>query len=60
MLRDTDWQLALTTAGGVRAPLRIEGLFSFGRYIRSMGMNWLIGAGSQLASFSAPGDSLWK
>lgn len=46
-----------STAGGVQVPLRIEGSFSFGQYMRSIAMKSPFGAGSQLASLSAPGDS---
>jgi hypothetical protein len=47
---------AFSTRGGVHVPLRIEGVFSFGKYIRSIGRNSPFGAGSQLASLSAPGE----
>ena len=53
-------QLALTTAGGVQLPSRIEGLFSFGQYMRIIAMKSPFGAGSQLDSLSAPGDAFWK
>ena len=33
---------------------------SLGQYMRSIGRNGPFGAGSQLASLSAPGDSFWK
>src|SRR5262249_26229999 len=48
------------TAGGFQVPSRIDGSFSFGQYIRSVRMNGPLGAGSQLASLSVPGDSFWK
>src|SRR5262249_46326369 len=51
---------AFCTAGGVHDPLRIDGLFSLGQYIRSVRLNGPFGAGSQLASLSLPGDSFWK
>jgi hypothetical protein len=41
-------------------PLRIEGLFSFGQYMRIMAMKLPFGAGSQFGSRSLPGDSFWK
>ena len=53
-------QFALATGGTFHVPFRIEGDASFGQYIRSIGMNSPFGAGSQLASLSAPGDSFWK
>ena len=37
----------------------IDGSFSFGQYRRSIRMNLPLGAGSQLASLSLPGDSFW-
>lgn len=49
-----------TTRGGVQVPSRIDGLFSFGQYMRSIGRNAPFGAGSQLFSLSLPGDSFWK
>src|SRR5262245_2836376 len=48
------------TLGGVQLPSRIDGALSLGQYMRSIGMNSPFGAGSQLASLSAPGDSVWK
>ena len=48
------------TAGGVHVPLRIEGAFSLGQYMRSMAMKSPFGAGNQFASLSAPGVSFWK
>jgi hypothetical protein len=50
----------LATAGGVHVPLRIEGAFSLGQYMRSMAMKSPFGAGNQFASLSAPGVSFWK
>lgn len=40
-------------------PSIIEGDSSFGQYMRSMRMNCSLGAGSQLDSFSLPGNSFW-
>jgi hypothetical protein len=51
---------ALATAGGVHVPLRIEGAFSLGQYMRSMAIKSPFGAGNQFASLSAPGVSFWK
>ena len=53
-------QLTFTTCGGVHVPSRIEGLVSLGQYMRSIGRKGPFGAGSQLASLSAPGDSFWQ
>jgi hypothetical protein len=50
---------ACFTPGGFQEPSRIDGLLSLGQYIRSMRMNFPAGAGSQLASFSGPGDWCW-
>jgi hypothetical protein len=50
----------LTTAGIFQVPFKIEGVVSFGQYILIIGMNSPFGAGSQLASLSAPGDATWK
>jgi hypothetical protein len=41
-------------------PSRIEGGDSFGQYMRNIGIKSPVGAGSQLASLSLPGDSFWK
>ena len=49
-----------STLGGVQVPLMIDGLFSFGQYIRSIGMKSPLDAGSQLASLPLPGDACWK
>jgi len=49
-----------STPGGLQVPLRIEGGASFGQYMRNIGMKSPVGAGSQLASLSLPGDSFWK
>jgi len=38
----------------------IEGGFCFGQYSRSMGINLVLGAGSQLASLAFPGESAWR
>src|SRR5262245_35192010 len=46
--------------GGVHEPSSTDGDFSFGQYMRIIGMNSPLGAGSQLASLSLPGDSFWK
>jgi hypothetical protein len=51
---------AFSTGGGVHVPLRIEGAFFLGQYIRSIGRKSPFGAGNQFASLSAPGDSFWK
>ena len=51
---------AFSTGGGVHVPLRIEGAFFLGQYIRSMAMKSPFGAGNQFDSLSAPGDSFWK
>jgi hypothetical protein len=51
-------QLTFITCGGVHVPPMIDGLVSLGQYMRSMGRNGPFGAGSQLDSLSAPGDSL--
>ena len=50
----------LATAGGVHVPLRIEGSFPLGQYMRSMAIKSPFGAGNQFASLSAPGVSFWK
>jgi hypothetical protein len=34
--------------------------FTFGQYIRGIGIKGPFGAGSRFASLSSPGDSLWK
>jgi hypothetical protein len=49
-----------STLGGFQVPLRIEGVLSFGQYMRNIGIKAPVGAGSQLASLSLPGDSFWK
>jgi hypothetical protein len=59
-LPKADIQFILATCGIFQLPFRIDGDVSFGQYIRSIGMNSPFGAGSQLASLSAPGDSFWK
>ena len=54
---------AFFTGGGAQAPSpggRMEGAFSFGQYIRIVSRNSPLGAGSQLATLSSPGDSCWK
>src|SRR4029077_8865693 len=48
------------TAGGFQVPFKIEGEVGFGQYMRNIGMNSPVGAGSQLFSLSLPGDSFWK
>src|SRR5271165_707298 len=50
-------QLTLVTAGIFHEPSRIDGSFSFGQYRRSISWNLPSGAGSQLDSLSAPGES---
>ena len=52
-------QLALITEGIFHEPSRIEGLFSFGQYRRSISWNLPAGAGSQFDSLSGPGESFW-
>src|SRR5262245_6812473 len=52
-------QLTFFTAGIVHDPSMIEGLLSLGQYIRSIKMNFPGGAGSQLDSLAAPGESFW-
>jgi hypothetical protein len=52
-------QFTFFTAGIVHDPLMIEGLFSLGQYIRSIRTNFPEGAGSQLDSLGAPGESFW-
>lgn len=47
------------TGGIVQVPSMIDGLLSFGQYIRSMRMNLPAGAGSQFDSLSVPGESFW-
>ena len=47
------------TGGIFQDPLRIEGLFSFGQYIRNIRINLPSGAGSQFDSLSVPGESSW-
>ena len=37
-----------------------EGDVSFGQYRRIMGMNFALGAGSQLVSLALPGESAWR
>jgi hypothetical protein len=37
----------------------IEGLFSLGQYIRNINTNLPGGAGNQLDSLAAPGESFW-
>jgi len=54
------FQPAFCTAGGFQVSSRIDGGLSFGQYMRSIGMNSPLGAGSQLASLFLPGDSFWK
>src|SRR5262245_38858420 len=50
-------QDARFTGGIVQVPLTIDGLLSSGQYMRSIRMNLPAGAGSQLDSLSAPGES---
>src|SRR5690606_27136717 len=52
-------QDASATGGICQLPFRIDGDFSSGQYMRSIRMKSPAGAGSQLASFSGPGDSCW-
>src|SRR5690349_6924327 len=54
-----DRSATFLTGGIVQVPSMIDGLLSFGQYIRSMRMNLPAGAGSQFASLSAPGESFW-
>src|SRR5262249_45378915 len=58
LFRSVD-QLTFFTAGIVHDPSMIEGLLSLGQYIRSIKTNFPGGAGSQLDSLAAPGDSFW-
>ena len=43
--------------GGFHLPVSAS---DFGAYMRMVKLNWLFGAGSQLASLSFPGLSFWK
>jgi hypothetical protein len=52
-------QATFFTAGMVQLPLMIDGLRSFGQYMRSMRTNLPAGAGSQFDSLSGPGESFW-
>ena len=47
------------TGGIFHDPSMIEGLFSFGQYMRNIRINLPSGAGSQLDSLSGPGESFW-
>ena len=58
--KQTAFHSTLTICGGIQLPFRIDGSFSFGQYIRSIGRNAPLGAGNQFASLSLPGDSFWK
>ncbi len=49
----------LFTGGIVHVPSMIDGLLSFGQYMRSIRMNLPAGAGSQFDSLFAPGESFW-
>src|SRR4051794_4884153 len=49
--------VTFVTAGIGHVPSRIDGSPSLGQYIRSIRMNSPAGAGSQFASFSAPGEA---
>jgi hypothetical protein len=46
-------------AGGFQVPLRIDGPVALGQYNRIIRTKRPFGAGSQLASRAAPGDSFW-
>jgi hypothetical protein len=51
------------TGGGSHEPRpggKIAGALSFGQYMRIVRMKSPLGAGSQFASLSLPGDSFWK
>src|SRR5271167_1822711 len=52
-------QPTFLTGGIFQVPSRIESGLSFGLYIRMIRMNRSAGAGSQLDSFSFPGDLCW-
>ena len=54
-----DYGLTRLTAGGAQLPSRMEGGVSFGQYMRIVRLKWPFGTGSQLASWSFPGDSCW-
>ena len=47
------------TGGMCQVPSRIDGFVVLGQYSRSMRVNRSFGAGSQLDSLSAPGESAW-
>jgi hypothetical protein len=49
-------QVTFSAGGIVHVPSRIEGLFSFGQYVRSISRNLPAGAGSQFDSLSARHD----
>jgi len=57
--RPPDASSTRCTLGGSQVPLRIEGSFSLGQYMRNINWNFPVGAGSQFASLSAPGDLFW-
>jgi hypothetical protein len=62
-IRNASRQEDRTTGGGSHEPRpggKIDGAFSFGQYIRMVRMKSPLGAGSQFASLSLPGDSFWK
>jgi hypothetical protein len=44
-------------AGGFQVPSMTDGAVSLGQYRRSIRTNFSLGAGSQFASLSLPGDS---
>src|SRR5215475_8053685 len=58
--RQQNQLLTFSTRAGTHEPSSTDGGFSFGQYMRIIGMNSPLGAGSQLASLSLPGDSFWK
>src|SRR5271166_718377 len=47
------------TGCGVHVPSRIDGGVSVGQYKRITSANFPLGAGSQFASLSLPGESAW-
>ncbi len=49
-----------SSGGGCQLPSRIDGEVSEGPYTRRHRLNVSLGAGSQLASLSFPGDSAWR
>ena len=52
--------VATSIGGAFQVPSRIEIGASLGKYRCSMTLNFALGAGSQFASLSLPGDSAWR